>query len=153
MFGRNLLETGREKDDLTSEDRQLSFWSIPRLGAARESYYANNVTSPKRLMLCFERYVPSCRLRLAHHLNLDTLGPNIVKDQLGPRRSFGVDTARHANLSLLLQLACFEGFIFAEEISEVDVDLELVGIRIGIERLFQFLDTGASDLEILLVGC
>jgi len=48
-------------------------------------------------------------------------------------------------------LAGLERGILFEKVSQVDVGLELVGIRIRVLAFSEFLDSIASNLEILLL--
>lgn len=84
-------------------------------------------------MLLLERDIPSSFLRLTHDLDLDTLGSDIVEDQLGARCTFRVDPTSHADLDIFEVLASLERLISRQEISQICGDIEFV--RVGVGRL------------------
>jgi len=93
----------------------------------------------------------SCRfLSLTHYLHLDPLGADIVEHQLGAGGTFGIYPSSNAAFHICFVLARLEAFIFLQEVSEVCVNLEFVGVGIGIFVLTEFLDLCASDLVVLL---
>jgi hypothetical protein len=87
---------------------------------------------------------------LAHDLDLNTLRANVVEVQLGAGGTLGVDTASNANGNLRLLLALLETLIFLEEVAEIGIDVELVGIGIRLLGLAQLVDLLAANLEVLL---
>jgi hypothetical protein len=89
-------------------------------------------------------------LGLAHDLDLDTLGADIVEVQLVTGGTLGEDTASDANGNIGLLFALLETLIVLQELAEVGVDLELVRVGIGLLGLAQLVDFLAPNLEVLL---
>lgn len=83
VFGREGVQARREKDDLGSEDRQLTIRPVLGAGATRETDNSDDITSPQVVMLTLESNIASSILSLANDLDLDAFGTDIVEDQLG----------------------------------------------------------------------
>lgn len=101
-------------------------------------------------MLLLEGDIAGRILGLAEDLDLDALGADVVEDELGASSTLGVDSARNADLGLLLLLALLEAVVLLEEIAQIDGDLELVGIRVWVLGLTELVDLVAADFEVLL---
>lgn len=79
-------------------------------------------------------------LQLAHNLHLDALSLDIVEDQLVTSGSLVVDSGANSDLLFLLVLARLEGFEVLDEVPQIVVGVELVGIWVGVLSLAQLVD-------------
>lgn len=103
-------------------------------------------------MLILKRGASGCKLGLAHNLDLNTLGTEIIEDQLIARGTLGVNTASKTDGNVGLLFTLGKRSIVGEELTQVGVDLELVGVGVGALGLAQLIDSLAADLEVLLKG-
>lgn len=87
---------------------------------------------------------------LAHDLNLNTLGANVVEHQLATGRALGEDTTANADNGIGLLFALLETFVVLQDIAQIGVDLELVGVGVWLLGLAQLVDLLAPNFEILL---
>lgn len=89
-------------------------------------------------------------MRLAHDLNFDAFGLEVVEYELGARGSLGVDSSCDPNLHILEMLPSLNACIFLKKVSKVSIGVEFV--RIGIQRSagLELSDLAAPDFEVLL---
>lgn len=83
-------------------------------------------------MLIFERSVPFGLLALTHYLHLDSLGPDIVEHQLGPRNTLDIYSRSDAAFYIFEMLPWLEALMFLDELSEIGGDLEFMGVGVGV---------------------
>lgn len=144
------MQAGCEENNLRRKDGELTICSVLGVTATRESDDANDISSAQLLMLSLERNIALGMLSLAHNLNLDSLGTDIVEDQLRTRRPLGVDSASDADFDVRLLFALLETFVVLQELPEVGRHMELVRIRVRLLGLAKFVDSLAPDFEVLL---
>jgi hypothetical protein len=149
VLGGNGEQARSEEDDLGSEDGKLSIVTVLGRGATGETDDTDDITTAEKLVLLLERLASSI-LGLAHDLDLDTLGADIVEVQLVAGGTLGEDTTSDANGNVGLLLALLEALVVLEELAEVGVDLELVRVGIGLLGLAQLVDLLAPNFEVLL---
>jgi hypothetical protein len=149
VLGRNCVQARSQESNLSGEDGKFTIVTVLGVSAAGETHEAHNVTSAKQLVLLLER-LAGRELCLAYNLDLNTLSADIVEDQLVSRGSLGVDTTSDANGKIGLLFALLETLMFLDELAEVGVDMELVRVGIRLLGLAQFVDSLASNLEVLL---
>lgn len=150
VFGREGVQARREKDDLGSEDRQLTIRPVLGASATRETDNADDITSPQVFMLSLEANIASSILSLANDLDLGAFGTDIVEDQFGTRRALGVNSTGDADRDFGLLLALLETLIVLQEVPQIVGDMELVGVRVRLLGFAEFVDSLASDFEVLL---
>lgn len=148
-----LVQAGSEESDFLSKDTQLTLISVARSSTAGVTLDADNVTSAERLVLVGEGLAAGGFLRLAHDLHSGALGADIVEAEVGARGTLVVDTATDADDLFLLVLASLEVTKVLDEVSDVIVDVELVGVGVGVVALAELLDGSAADLKVLLGTC
>jgi len=149
MFTGQCVKTGGQKDDLRSEDGELAIITVLGVGFADKASHTDDVTSAEKVMLLLEG-LASRILCLAHHLDLDTLCANIVKDQLGTGSPLGVDTATDANSDICLLFALLETLIVLQDVAQVGVNLELMRVGVRLLGLAQLVDFVTPNLKVLL---
>lgn len=150
MFGREGVQARREKDDLGSEDRQLTIRPVLGASATRETDNADDITSPQVFMLSLEANIASSILSLANDLDLGAFGTDIVEDQLSTRRTLGVNSTGDADRDFGLLLALLETLVVLQEVPQIVGDMELVGVGVRLLGFAEFVDPLASDFEVLL---
>ena len=91
-------------------------------------------------------------LRLAHDLDLDAFGADVVEYQLAPRRALDVYPGAKANLRFRIGLTRFEVAPFIDEVTEIIIVVEFVGVWIGVLGLAELADGSRSYLKVLLDG-
>lgn len=89
-------------------------------------------------------------LHLTHNLNLNALSPDIVEYQLISRCALVVDSSTNSDLLVLLVLSGLEGAIILDEIPQIIVCMELVGIWVWVLGGSELVDVAGSNLEVLL---
>lgn len=144
------MQAGGQKNELGGEDGKLTIVTVLGGCTAGETDNTNDITTTDVLVLILERNIAGDILGLAHDLNLDTLSAEIVEDQLVAGGALCINTTGQADGDLGLLLALGKGSIVLEELAQVGVDLELVGVRVGALGLAQLIDSLAADLEVLL---
>lgn len=150
VLGRNGVQARRKEDDLVGENGKFTVRAVLGGSAARETDDADNVTTAQLLVLLLEGHISSSVLGLAHDLDLDTFGANIVEVQLSTGRALGVNTTGNANRHIGLLLALLQTGVILDVFAQVVGDLELVRVRIRVLGLTQLVDTLAANLEVLL---
>lgn len=150
VLGRDGVQAGRKKDHLRSEDGQLTVGTVLGAGTAGETDDTDDVTTAEVLVLSLERHAASGVLSLSDDLDLDTLGADIVEDQLGAGSTLSVNTTGDADGDLGLLLALGETLVISEVLAQIIGNLELVGVGVGVLGLAQLVDSLAADLEVLL---
>lgn len=142
------MQARSQEDDLPCEDRELSIGSVLRVASSGETGDTNDISSAQVLVLSVE--VTLSILGLANDLHLDTFRANVVENQLVTLGTLGIDSSRDAHLHIRLLFALGETLIILEVLSEVDGDLELVRVGVGVLGLSELVDLLASNLEVLL---
>lgn len=151
MLRGDLMQTGREEDDLASKDGQFTLvGTVLGRRAAGISNDAHNVSAAQVLMLGLEADLAGGLLRLTHDLDLGARATDVVEDELRARRPLGVDPSRHADLDVLLVLAGLQAAVFIHKRPQVRVHLELVRVRVGLLGLAQAVDPATADFKVLL---
>lgn len=89
-------------------------------------------------------------LGLAHHLDLDPPGANIVEDQLVAGGTLGVDPSRNPNWHIGPLLTLAQILVFFQKLPEVIRDFELVRVGVWVVGLAEFVDPIAPNLEVLV---
>jgi hypothetical protein len=149
VLGGNGVQARSQENDLGSEDGKLTIVTVLRRSATGETDNTDDITTAEELVLLFEG-LASGILGLAHDLDLDTLGADIVEVQLVTGGTLGEDTTSDADGNIGLLFALLETLIVLQELAEVGVDLELVRVGIGLLGLAQLVDSLAPNLEVLL---
>ena len=150
VLGGDGVQTGRQEDDLGSEDRQLTIVTVLGGSASRETDNTDNVASTEVLVLLLEWDTASGVLCLAHNLDLLALGADVVENELGTRRALGIDTASKSDGDIGLLLALLKAFVLLQEVAQIGGDLELVGEWVRFLGFEHLLDLPASDFKVLL---
>ena len=91
-------------------------------------------------------------LSLTHHLYLDTLGADIVENQLGTRSALSVDTTSNPDGHFRLLFTLLKTLVFLQVFSQILGDLEFVGVGIRLLSFAEFLDSIGSDFVVLLMS-
>lgn len=144
------VQAGSQEHNLLGEDGKLSIGTVLGGTATGESDDTDNVTSPQVFVLVLEGDVSAGVLGLAHNLHLNALGTDVVEDQLGAGGTLGVDTTGNADGGLGLLFTLLQTLVLLEELAQVILDVELVGVGVGLLVLAQLVDALAADFEVLL---
>lgn len=102
-------------------------------------------------MLVREALLAGRFLRLAHDLHPGALCSHIVEAEIGTRRALVVDSGTDTDLIVLLVFASLEATIIFDEVTEIVVGVELVGVGVWLVALSQLLNGSAADLKVLLI--
>lgn len=89
-------------------------------------------------------------LSLTNDLDFDALCSDIVEDELGTRRTLAMDSGTELNDLVLGVLARLEMAVLVDEVSQVVLDMELVGVGVGALGLAELVDVPGSDLKVLV---
>lgn len=149
VLGGNGVQTRGQEDDLGSEDGELTIIAVLGVGLSDETSHTDDVTSAEELVLLLEGLSGGV-LGSAHNLDLHTLGADVVEDQLATGGTLGVDTATNADHGVGLLFALLETLIVLQDVAQIGVDLELVGVGVWLLSLAQLVDSLAPNLEVLL---
>ena len=149
-IGRQRVQARRQKDDIRRENRQFTALAILGVTAAGETDDTNDITSPEMFMGGFKLSITGMVLGLGQHLYSGTLRADIVEDQLGARRTLGVNAAGDLDLDVRLLLALGEALMVLQVLTQIIGDVELVRVGIRLLGLAELVDLSTPDLEILL---
>jgi hypothetical protein len=143
-------KTRGEKNDLLSEDRELSrVVLLLGVGTTGESNNSDDVSTVKVLVL--GKVISNSLLGLSHDLDLDSLGAEVVETKLVSGGTVSVDTSSDTDLNLGLGFSLGEVGPLRDDIGDLVGDVELVGVRVdGALGLTELVDRAGTDLEVLL---
>lgn len=149
VLGGNSVQTRGQENDFGGEDGKFTIITVLGVGLANETGHTDDITTTEELVLLLEG-LSSRILGGAHDLDLDTLSADIVEDQLATSGTLGVNTATEVDNGIGPLLALLETLVVLQDVAQVGVNLELVGVRVGLLGLAELVDSLAANLEVLL---
>lgn len=149
VLGGDSVQTRGQESDLGGEDGKFTIITVLGVGLANETGHTDDITAAEELVLLLEG-LSSRVLGGAHDLDLDTLGADIVEDQLATSGTLGVDTTTEVDSDIGPLFALLETLVVLQNVAQIGVDLELVGVGVGRLSLAELVDSLAANLEVLL---